>query len=124
MNVTVKNLQRGAVLLSRAVRGIFVATGYVRLSRIGDLYRCPVASGVAVLQQRLYSLRFDSLYIGERTRGDCGDLINGHFTVAYRGYGYLHCYGRYLHSTLFLIWPSILIITRIDARPLGVRRSC
>jgi hypothetical protein len=67
MDVTVKELHRRVVLLSSAVRGIFVATGHVRHSRIGDLYRCPVASGVTVLQQRLYSLRFDSLYIGERT---------------------------------------------------------
>ena len=90
MDVTVKNLHQGAVLLSSAVRGIFVATGHVRLSRIGDLYRCTVASGVAVLQQRLYSLRFDSLYIGERTRGDCGGLINGLFTVAYGAVSYTH----------------------------------
>ena len=81
----VKSLYQGAMLLSSAVRGIFVATGHVRLFQIGDLYRCPVASGVAVLQQRLYSLRFDSLYIGERTRCDCGGLINGLFTVAYGG---------------------------------------
>ena len=90
MDVTVKELHRRAVLLSSAVRGIFVATGHVWHSRIGDLYRCPVASGVAVLQQRLYSLRFDSLYIGERTHGDCGGLINGLFTVTYGGDGYLH----------------------------------
>jgi hypothetical protein len=56
----------------------------VSLSRIGYLYRYPVASDVAVLQQRVYPLDLDALDIGERTGGDGGGLVNGPFTVTFR----------------------------------------
>ena len=49
-DVTAEDLRWGAILMSSAVRKILVVGVHVCLSRIGDLYRYPVASDVAVLQ--------------------------------------------------------------------------
>jgi hypothetical protein len=80
--VTAEDLRWGAILVSSAVRRILVVGAHVRLSRIGDLYRYPVASDVAVLQQHVYPLDLDALDISERTRGDGGGLVNGLFTAS------------------------------------------